>query len=309
MQNRSSGPLPAIYVGTASGDTDPFFVSRVPYALEIYDVTYLHFHDTLELGICMSGSGVCYVEDEEYPFRAGDVQVIFPFQRHLSKSNEGSLSRWHWINLDVLSTLSEEGFTEVRVMESWLSAEMGLCGIVREEEHPSVAPLVRRLFAEGMETPERLHKRACCCALLYLLLVELCRASEPLPKLPLRGDKRLLALSPALERIKSDLQQDAMTPVGPLSVICGMSSAQFRRVFRAATGLSPKEYILLCAMSKARRMLLTTRASVLDVGLAAGFESLSSFNRRFLAETGLTPSAFRKRYAPDHGSAGSRSGT
>ena len=78
MRNRLNSPLPSFF---APAPEALLSAPRPgPHPLEVYDITYLHFHDNLELGVCVSGQGACQVEGVLYPFSAGDVQVIFPFQ-------------------------------------------------------------------------------------------------------------------------------------------------------------------------------------------------------------------------------------
>ena len=70
MRNRSCTDLPSYYAPSPGA----WLKNDRPYPLEVYDITSLHFHDTLELGVCSEGQGVCRVEDREYPFCEGDVQ-------------------------------------------------------------------------------------------------------------------------------------------------------------------------------------------------------------------------------------------
>ena len=87
MRNRSFLTLPSFYVHAEPSRLDERSAEAGP--LEIFDITYLHFHSVLELGVCASGRGTCVVEGENMPFAEGDVQIIFPFQRHLSRSEGG----------------------------------------------------------------------------------------------------------------------------------------------------------------------------------------------------------------------------
>ncbi len=73
-----------------------------------------------------------------------------------------------------------------------------------------------------------------------------------------------------------------------------MSPATFRRAFRASMGQSPRQYVRLCQMKKAQRMLLLTDASVTDVAQSVGYEDVSGFNRQFLQAFGIPPRAYRQ---------------
>ena len=64
------------------------------------------YHSVLELGWCISGSGECYAEDQIFPFCSGDVQIIFPYQKHYNRSQLGTPSRWYFINLDISTPVS-----------------------------------------------------------------------------------------------------------------------------------------------------------------------------------------------------------
>lgn len=78
MRNRSKDNLPVFFTPY---DVFSFTESERPFPapLEIFDFTFLHFHNCLEIGYCLSGSGICRVEDREYSFQKGDVEIIFPF--------------------------------------------------------------------------------------------------------------------------------------------------------------------------------------------------------------------------------------
>lgn len=300
MPNRSYGALPAVYADTTS-DWDIVGAShRNPYALDIFDVTFLHFHNTLELGLCVSGEGICYVEDREYPFSTGDVQIIFPFQRHLSKSQGPECSRWYWINLDPMRVLLANGFTESQQVGRWLHREMGLCGILHRKQYPRITELTEQIIQTDCGlTDEHIHRNQYLCASLYLLILELCEASRSLPPLPLRTDARFDALLPALDRVRTDLENNIKPAVSTLAGLCGMSAATFRRVFTKTIGLPPRDYILSSSMRKARQLLLTTDSSILEIGLSTGFEDISGFNRCFSSHVGMTPSEYRREYGKD----------
>ena len=123
MRNRSIFSLPSYYVpaqSTWESEREP-----QPGPLEVFDITYLHFHSLLELGVCAQGRGCCIVEDREYPFVQGDVQIIFPFQRHLSRSEGGEYSQWLWCSLEPLSLLGQWGAPDLARMERLLYTGMG----------------------------------------------------------------------------------------------------------------------------------------------------------------------------------------
>lgn len=78
-----------------------------------------------------------------------------------------------------------------------------------------------------------------------------------------------------------------------LARVAELSEYHFSRLFKRATGLSPSQYFIRLRMARARHLLLETRLSVIDVGLAVGYSSPSHFSQIFRREVGVTPSEFR----------------
>ena len=75
----------------------------------------------------------------------------------------------------------------------------------------------------------------------------------------------------------------------------GLSEFHFSRLFKKTTGLSPSRYLLRLRIDRARRLLLESQKSVLDVGLDVGYSSASHFTEVFRRETGATPSEYRSK--------------
>ncbi len=73
-----------------------------------------------------------------------------------------------------------------------------------------------------------------------------------------------------------------------------LSEYHFSRMFKRATGLSPSQYFIGLRMARARRLLIETQRSVIDIGLEVGYSSASHFSQVFRREVGVTPSAYRQ---------------
>lgn len=67
-------------------------------------------------------------------------------------------------------------------------------------------------------------------------------------------------------------------------------------LFRQAFGTTITTFITQHRLTHAQRLLVTTRDSILDVALAAGFQSLSRFNEAFKAACGCSPREYRKMH-------------
>ena len=143
--------------------------------------------------------------------------------------------------------------------------------------------------------------------------IENLRDREP----PLRTESLLIAL---VETVVTELNDGARSPPAPagwetrrvvevmraieehpddavdlasLAAIAGLSKHHFLRVFRRLVGMTPYQYVLRVRMGRAARRLATSKDPVLAVALDSGFGDLSTFNARFRATFGTSPSKYR----------------
>ena len=76
-----------------------------------------------------------------------------------------------------------------------------------------------------------------------------------------------------------------------------LSYVQFYRRFKAAIGVSPKEYLLKLRMDKAKHLLLEKSANIREIAYVCGFENEYYFSSCFKKSVGLSPSEFRRNGA------------
>jgi AraC-like DNA-binding protein len=76
-----------------------------------------------------------------------------------------------------------------------------------------------------------------------------------------------------------------------------MSPFYFCKTFRRSTGLTFTDYVARVRVEAVRQMLLDPNKRVSEAAFAAGFQSLSQFNRVFRRVSGESPSTYRERIA------------
>jgi AraC family transcriptional regulator len=74
----------------------------------------------------------------------------------------------------------------------------------------------------------------------------------------------------------------------------GYSRVHFVRMFKAATGSSPHNYLLNLKLERARELLKNPSMPLIDIALDCGFSSHSHLSRLFHKFVGVTPSAYRR---------------
>jgi len=77
----------------------------------------------------------------------------------------------------------------------------------------------------------------------------------------------------------------------------GVTDRHLRRIFQAAHGVSPIDYVTTQRLLLAKQLLTDTALPVTQVALASGFASVRRFNAAFAGRYGLNPTALRKQRA------------
>lgn len=99
-------------------------------------------------------------------------------------------------------------------------------------------------------------------------------------------------ISSALEAIRK--QPNRSWKTAELAQLCGYHPTYLAEIFKEMTGHSPKHYLILERIRKAKQFLLETE-SVEKVADHLGYTSVHYFCRNFKEVTGLTPTEFKRR--------------
>jgi len=157
---------------------------------------------------------------------------------------------------------------------------------------PAAQQLLKLLLADfASECPAgRLYTDHLIHALAYRVLV-LAKdfppsgATRPASSLPNR----------ILKRVVDKMQvSDDQISLESLAQESGYSRVHFIRMFKAATGRSPHNYLLNIRVERVRELLLNPALSLTDIALECGFSSHSHMTRVFRQFLGLTPSEYRR---------------
>jgi AraC-like DNA-binding protein len=97
-------------------------------------------------------------------------------------------------------------------------------------------------------------------------------------------------LQPALHHVKQHYHEKMSANAAARE--CGLSRFEFSRKFRAAFGMTFREYLLRVRITEARRLLTAGGDSVTAVGYSVGFNDGSHFARMFRRYTGMLPSEY-----------------
>jgi AraC-like DNA-binding protein len=106
---------------------------------------------------------------------------------------------------------------------------------------------------------------------------------------PTRHDEK--RITAALRRIETQAHEPLS--LTDLAATAAMSPYHFLRTFRAVIGMTPHQFILRTRMHRAAVRLRRTDDGIAAIAFDAGFNDLSTFNRRFRRIMTQSPSAYR----------------
>lgn len=139
-------------------------------------------------------------------------------------------------------------------------------------------------LVDSCQAGERLSEAACS-QMIHRLLCQLLLGGENTDR---REDA---AVSEAIRFIRRNFHRNIT--VGDAAAAASFSPAHFSRVFKAQTGYSPYEYILLRRIDEAKHLLTSTRLSVKEIAYQVGYNSEENFIHSFRKKVGVTPGVFR----------------
>jgi AraC-like DNA-binding protein len=99
-------------------------------------------------------------------------------------------------------------------------------------------------------------------------------------------------------RIKKAIQlikSDQSLSISWLSRECGLSPRSLNKLFLKEVGTTPKNWMVVQKVNKAKELLRSTNLTVTDISLDVGYSSLSKFISTFHKHTGSLPSQFRNK--------------
>ena len=103
-----------------------------------------------------------------------------------------------------------------------------------------------------------------------------------------------VTLAPATEYLASHFG-DTELLVATLARTVNLSEAYFRKLFKSAYGISPKQYLLELRTRQAKQLLLEKSLTVTAIADACGFASVYHFCRAFKGMTGQTPTEYARQ--------------
>lgn len=251
-----------------------------------------HFHNLIEIGVCLDGQGQMILGEEEVEYKAGMITVIPANYPHRTVSEGDSYSYWNYLFFDPQRFLREYYATEPLFVSGILEQMQKGAFVVGTKGSKEIRFLVHKLLQaghsrqEGSELEKQLKK-----TYLSALCLEIAQNNreKKVRQRILGADNQI---SPALDYIEQNYTKTFK--VADLSEVCHMSETHFRRIFIETVQMTPIEYVNLIRIQHACERMRTTRDSMDEIARSVGYTSTATFNRNFRAIAGTSPYQWKK---------------
>lgn len=258
---------------------------------ESHSVNTMIVSRVLEIGYCHSGSGILVVEDRVIPFGAGCISVVGNQAIRMTRSHTGSPSFWSWVWIDhhrLLAGMPDD--MEMLAQNPFSSPDFPY--VFTPLKHRPLCQAVRRIVVELNQRAfgHRVVVKGLACAFMASLF-RFCQDFRPGRKSTEHSE--IDRLAPALQQMTNRYAESV--DVGDLADRCNLSLTHFRRVFLAAIGKSPLQYLAQLRVRMAAAVLSDSDKPISQIAFEVGFESINTFNRQFRQTLGVSPREWRSQ--------------
>ena len=256
-----------------------------------------HWHSYGEFVLVGPGTtNVFMVNQTTYELSEGDFLLVWPMEMHAIIDADRRESLVIQFSNGFINTL----FDLQRIMHFYRNLHV-LC----IHSHPQLISRLR-VIAEKMKEiflaagPDR--ELRCCMLLMEFMLILDEHREELAPEM--KGaepysytDSVMRRMIMVTDYIRNNLTADDLSQ-GSMAAMAGISKDYFSRIFRGVTGMNYSKWLNMIRLDKATELLADQERTLTEVAMLSGFQSISSFNRVFRAEKGVSPGEYRSLMMP-----------
>ena len=234
-----------------------------------------HLHKEIELVYMLSGETKAYSDSEEFVLHEGDLFFSFPNRVHFYRTFSSEES--------VLMIFPPDLFPD---FSSLLIKNVPVSPVIRKEKLPDN---IREILCETVKIRHSDAKYAFEINKGYLnvFLGEILPLFEYRKVLSANTDMLSSILNYCLQNYTESINLDEMAKE------LHASKYYISRLFNDKIKIGFTDYINILRVNEAKERLVSSEDSVTQIGSSVGYNTIRSFNRAFLALTGMSPRDYR----------------
>ena len=261
-----------------------FFLSREIVARP-NTMAYCHYHNCYELYYLKDGIRDYLIVGKIYRIKKGDLVFIPPEEIHSTiRAGDGGYDRYLL-------------YIQKNCMEDLLGKDAAGALFPCFSRSPRVASLTEAEQATAeyllnhISNPEHpdIYRRICVCQILTMLnLHDYDTSDAPAPE----SVSTHRTVSQVISYIGTHYAEDLSLET--LSKQLFLSPCHLSRIFKKMVGVSFVNYVNNIRVKEAKRLLLGSHYSILEIAELVGYQSNTHFDRVFKKITGMSPLEYRK---------------
>lgn len=257
---------------------------REIYFSDSVNFPHRHFHLCYELIAVLEGRVRLRINETEYLLSAGQLALIGAFEEHDIEVLSRAYRRYI-LTLDPPSF--ERAINDPRLISVFKTRPEGFTHCFPLP--PDGAALLQSMLEEQQHADA--FSPALIADAMRRFLIQLYRQA------PARFPSGEKTVSPELLAAQEyiDAHYAEELRIAAVAQAFHLSPCYFSHAFKALTGYSPKRYLLLLRLSRAKELLIHTDLPVAEIALRCGFASSGSLIRAFRQELRITPNQYRHR--------------
>lgn len=258
-----------------------------------------HWHSYGEIVLAGPGkTNIFMVNQHTYELSEGDFLLVWPMEMHAIIDADRKESLVIQFSNAFVNTL----FDLQRIMHFYRNLHV-LC----INSHPRLVSRLRHI-ADQMKTiflKAGADRELRCCMLLMEFMLALDEHREEFaPELRNSdsysySDSVMRRMVMVTDYIKNNLTADDLSQ-GAMAEMAGISKDYFSRIFRSVTGTNYSKWLNMIRLEKATELLADKQMTLTEIAMHSGFQSISSFNRVFHVEKGMSPGEYRALLMPSY---------
>lgn len=256
-----------------------------------------HWHSYGEIILVGPGkTNVFMVNQNTYQLVEGDFLLVWPMEMHAIIDADRKES----LVIQFSNAFMNSLFDLQRIMHFYKSLHV-LCINSHSQLVSRLRSITERMreifFSAGHDRELR-----CCILLMEFMLTLDEHRGEFAPEVR-KGDsgsysdtvmRRMIMVT---DYIKNNLTADDLSQ-GTMAEMAGISKEYFSRIFRNVTGTNYSKWLNMIRLEKATELLADKQLTLTETAMLSGFQSISSFNRVFREEKGMSPGEYRALLSP-----------
>lgn len=246
----------------------------------------IHFHNACELLFIRQGAISIQIGGRSYDAGPGALLVIGRLEEHSIQVHSSEYER-DYVTFDPAQL--ERLVGDRRLLAPLRNRPEGFSHLFDLSGQFDQVCQVFQALREEFEQPGT-YSEQLSMSLLTQLLVYMQRSSTT------RQDLR--QIPSAVLTVQNYIENHFAEPtsIGDLAAQIYLTPCYLTHCFKDATGYSPKQYLVLHRISRAKELLAETDLPAAEAAYRSGFSDVNNFIRTFKRDTGLTPLRYREKH-------------